>query len=52
VAQILLDAGVNIDAKANVCEQSTSLHLAAMYGPLDMVEAQIKAGANLNSKDR
>jgi ankyrin repeat protein len=52
VVQILLDAGVNLEVKANVYERYTALHLAAMYGWLDMVEAMIKAGANVNARDR
>jgi ankyrin repeat protein len=52
VVQMLLDAGVNVNTKANVYEQGTALHLAAERGQTEMVEAMIKAGANVNAKDR
>jgi ankyrin repeat protein len=52
VVQALLDAGVKTDVKANNYDQGTALHAAAAQGWNEAAAAIIKAGANVNAKDR
>jgi ankyrin repeat protein len=52
VVEILLNAGVNKNVKANEYDQGTALHLAIARNRLEMAKAIVKAGASLSATDR
>jgi ankyrin repeat protein len=50
LARLFLDSDADIGIKDNNYKR-TALHFAALYGQLDIVDALVKKGANVNEKD-
>jgi ankyrin repeat protein len=50
MARLFLDSDADISIKDNNYKR-TALHFAALYGQLDIVDALVKKGANVNVKD-